>query len=207
MDSIRIVFVRHGRTVYNDLGAFSGRTDVPLTEEGVKLLRELKADSVYPDVERVYTSPAKRTKMTADIIFPDVPRKELYNLWEFDFGEKENTPVSEYEGSTLLKKWTEVAPEVDFCRDSETYLEAALRGKMAVTHIIRDCIYEGLSTVAVVSHAAFMRALFKHTLIPAAAAAEHRLLHNGHGLMIETDPELWFEAMKLRFICSVPVQK
>ena len=206
MNSLKICFIRHGRTEYNGIGAFSGRTDAPVTEEGIELLKKLKEECVYPDVGRVYTSPAKRTRMTAEILFPDVPKQELYDLWEFDFGDRENTVLSDYD-EAFLKRWYAVEPGIDFCRNSETYMEAALRGELAVSRIIRDCIYDGLEQVAVVAHGAIMRALFKYTLEPSQAAADRRRMVNGCGILVETDPELWFNSMKMRFISDVPFKK
>ncbi|MGW4200493.1 histidine phosphatase family protein [Streptomyces sp. NPDC004726] len=87
----RILLVRHGQTEWSLLGRHTGRTDIPLLEEGrrgAKLLGERLRRSPWsglPDVE-VRTSPLVRASQTCELAgFGD--RAEAWDaLMEWDYG-------------------------------------------------------------------------------------------------------------------------
>ncbi|MGV9270671.1 histidine phosphatase family protein [Kitasatospora sp. NPDC003701] len=90
----RIVLVRHGETEWSATGRHTGRTDIPLTEEGRAMARALGARLAkapwngLPDA-LVYTSPLDRAKETCALAgFGDraVDRPELL---EWDYGQYE----------------------------------------------------------------------------------------------------------------------
>ncbi|MET9617593.1 histidine phosphatase family protein [Kitasatospora indigofera] len=87
----RIVLVRHGETAWSATGRHTGRTDIPLTDEGRAMARALGARLAkapwngLPDA-LVYTSPLSRAKETGALAgFGDraVDRPELL---EWDYG-------------------------------------------------------------------------------------------------------------------------
>ncbi len=90
----RIVLVRHGETEWSATGRHTGRTDIPLTEDGRAMARALGARLAkapwngLPDA-LVYTSPLGRAKETCALAgFGDraVDRPELM---EWDYGRYE----------------------------------------------------------------------------------------------------------------------
>ncbi|MDH6126571.1 histidine phosphatase family protein [Kitasatospora sp. GP82] len=90
----RIVLVRHGETEWSATGRHTGRTDIPLTEEGRAMARALGARLAkapwngLPDAV-VYTSPLSRARETCELAgFGDraVDRPELM---EWDYGQYE----------------------------------------------------------------------------------------------------------------------
>ena len=50
---------------------YIGHTDVELSEEGVKQIKQMAPDYEYPEVDAVFSSPLKRCDKTAQLIFPD----------------------------------------------------------------------------------------------------------------------------------------
>ncbi|MFJ5234595.1 histidine phosphatase family protein [Kitasatospora sp. NPDC088391] len=90
----RIVLVRHGETSWSATGRHTGRTDVPLTEEGramARALGERLARAPWNGLPgaTVYTSPLSRARETAELAgFGDraVDRPELL---EWDYGQYE----------------------------------------------------------------------------------------------------------------------
>lgn len=93
-----LLFVRHGETISNIRGVLHGRTDVPLTENGIRQAR-LVAERLagLGGIHHLYTSPLLRARVTADTIAQRIalaPR--LHDgLRELDFGDLEGCTPQE----------------------------------------------------------------------------------------------------------------
>jgi broad specificity phosphatase PhoE len=92
----RILLVRHGQTDWSLTGRHTGRTDIPLTEEGRRTAR-LLGDRLHrapwrglagADVE-VRTSPLSRARETCDLVGLGERAKEWDTLLEWDYGRYE----------------------------------------------------------------------------------------------------------------------
>ncbi|GAA1904418.1 histidine phosphatase family protein [Streptantibioticus ferralitis] len=96
----RIVLVRHGQTEWAVNGRHTGRTDVPLTEEGRRTARLLGARlhrapwNGLPDVE-VRTSPLSRARETCELAGFGDRAKEWDTLMEWDYGAYEGLTPAE----------------------------------------------------------------------------------------------------------------
>jgi len=107
MNMKELILIRHGQTDANKNLLYCGSTDLPLNEEGVRLLREIRAEgklyrAVYENHETFRghngdhcsditfcTSGMLRAEQTLQILFGDVPHRVLPDFREFDFGEYE----------------------------------------------------------------------------------------------------------------------
>ena len=65
---MKIYLIRHGETDWNKLRRLQGQADIPLNEFGRQLARE--TDPALRDVpfDRIYTSPLKRARETAELV-------------------------------------------------------------------------------------------------------------------------------------------
>lgn len=97
----RLIFIRHGKTSGNLRGAYIGRTDEPLCNEGIKELEE----KAFPEADVVVSSPMKRCIQSADIIFHGVPKQIYDDLRECDFGDFENKNYAELNGDEDYQAW------------------------------------------------------------------------------------------------------
>ncbi|MCL2571871.1 MAG: histidine phosphatase family protein [Defluviitaleaceae bacterium] len=87
---MQIHIVRHGKTVANEQRLYCGATDLPLSENGITELKELKAQGIYPKhVDLYFTSGLMRTDETLDLLYGPVQRETLPQLMEYHFGEFE----------------------------------------------------------------------------------------------------------------------
>ncbi|MEU6172959.1 histidine phosphatase family protein [Streptantibioticus parmotrematis] len=90
----RLFLVRHGQTDWSRTGRHTGRTDVPLTEEGRRTARLLGARlhgtpwNGLPDAE-VRTSPLARAAATCELTGFGDRAKEWDTLMEWDYGAHE----------------------------------------------------------------------------------------------------------------------
>ena len=101
---IRLLLIRHGQTAGNLEKRYNGcRTDESLCRTG----REALAERSVPGngVEYIFTSPMKRCKETAEILFPGQQRRVLSTMWEMDFGHFEGKNHAELEGDPEYQAW------------------------------------------------------------------------------------------------------
>ena len=64
-----IYFVRHGQTDWNVLGKIQGHADIELNEMGIKQAEELREKFKNVKFDKVFCSPLKRARKTAEIIY------------------------------------------------------------------------------------------------------------------------------------------
>ncbi len=103
-----IIFLRHGATAGNLERRYIGRTDEPLCAIG----RAQAMAARGLDADFVFTSPARRTKETAQLAFPGCAHIEIPDLWETDFGTFEGKTADELAEDPDYRAWVD-----GFCKD------------------------------------------------------------------------------------------
>jgi len=66
-DKLRIAFIRHGPTQWNDEGRLQGRQDIPLSEAGRHKMAALRPPAGF-ELVRAYVSPLSRARETAQLL-------------------------------------------------------------------------------------------------------------------------------------------
>ncbi len=64
---MRIAFLRHGPTLWNAQGRIQGHTDIPLSNEGLAMMRALLPPAPFEQA-RVFASPSRRARQTAEAL-------------------------------------------------------------------------------------------------------------------------------------------
>ena len=95
MKTYKIHLIRHGKTAANAEGLYIGRTDLPLSPEGLRELLDLKKDYQYPGAARFFTSPLARCQQTLEVLYPGCQPETVAGLAECDFGEWDGRPIRE----------------------------------------------------------------------------------------------------------------
>ena len=86
--------VRHGETEWSRTGKHTSTTEVPLTEEGVRVATTLRERLAGVTFDLVLTSPRQRARRTAELAgFPDAVVDE--DLAEWDYGDYEGITTPE----------------------------------------------------------------------------------------------------------------
>jgi broad specificity phosphatase PhoE len=90
-----VLLVRHGETEWSRDGLHTGRTDVPLTEEGRRQARRLRDALASPRFERVLSSPLSRALETCRLAGLGDGAELHEELLEWDYGEYDGRTTGE----------------------------------------------------------------------------------------------------------------
>jgi probable phosphoglycerate mutase len=93
-----LILLRHGQTEWSAAGRHTGRTDIPLTANGVAdaaaLAPEVARRTADGRVAAVFASPAQRAQRTAELAGLTVTKTDP-DLWEWDYGGYEGITTAE----------------------------------------------------------------------------------------------------------------
>jgi broad specificity phosphatase PhoE/ribonuclease HI len=182
-DATRLVLVRHGETALTAQGRYSGRGDVPLSEQGEAqaMAAAGRVAGIARDVAAVVTSPLARCVRTAELIAAELGGVDvtvLPDLIECDFGVWEGLTFAE-----VRDRWPdEMAAWLDSASAAppggESFQAVAGRARHAVATVLRA--YPG-SVVVVVSHVSPIKLILRDALA-AGDAFLHRLFLDAAGV-------------------------
>jgi len=126
----QLYLVRHGETAWSISGQHTGRTDIPLTEQGERAAQELHARLQGLNFAKVFTSPLQRARQTSDLAGFGASAEADPNLMEWDYGDYEGRRTvdirAERPGWRLFE---------DGCPGGETLLEVATRADRVIARI------------------------------------------------------------------------
>jgi broad specificity phosphatase PhoE len=92
---MEIIIVRHGETEWSLAGRHTGRTDLPLTDEGRRRAALLAPELAGRSIQLVLCSPLRRARQTCELAgFSDVA-VVCDDLREWDYGEYEGMTTAE----------------------------------------------------------------------------------------------------------------
>ena len=148
-ENIRIYFVRHGETAWNEKDLICGTTDLPLTEKGrcqameaAEAIRQKLKEGAR--IDAIIHSPLLRAKETAACIHEvtGIPMREDGRLAEQDFGE--------FEGKTRLSDAFRASKR----RFADDYGggESLLRLAQRVYNLLDELLGEGDQAYLLVAH-------------------------------------------------------
>src|SRR5690242_17243258 len=92
--AVPLVAIRHAPTEWNAARRLQGRTDIPLSAEGMAAARRWRTDPGWSSF-RVLASPLRRAQETARLLFPTRDIALDPRLMEMDFGTWEGQSLAE----------------------------------------------------------------------------------------------------------------
>ena len=146
---VEIVLIRHGKTEGNKEKRYIGRTDQPLSEEGIAGIKENLGR--YPSVEKVYASPMKRTRQTAELIYPGQAPELVDGLREMDMGVFEGKNHAELKNRPSYILWVATRGKISI-PGGESMKDFGKRTMDAFTQVLGDMQAEGIKRSAFVAH-------------------------------------------------------
>lgn len=91
----QLLVIRHGETDWSRTGKHTGRTDIPLTDQGRDEARSAAATLVDWHIDRVYSSPLQRARETAELVGLAPPIEIDSSLVEWDYGDFEGVRTAD----------------------------------------------------------------------------------------------------------------
>jgi broad specificity phosphatase PhoE len=167
--SVQLVLVRHGETEWSRDGRHTGRTDLPLTEQG-----RAEAERVRPlldaySLARVLSSPLSRALETCRLVGLGDRAEQRDELLEWDYGEYEGMTTAEiHETNPDWALWR------DGCPQGEQPAEVGARADRLLGELTGE---EG--DVAVFGHGHMLRVLTARWLEFEPAAGARFVLDTG----------------------------
>jgi broad specificity phosphatase PhoE len=152
----KIVLARHGETMFNRTEIIMGRSDSPLTPEGVSAAKQVARLIEEQKIRTVFCSPLGRTRQSAAIYTEGMGLPILVRdaMAELSCGEWEGKPRSEVrDGVRLIREtWLDRPPGGESYSDGET----------RVAPFIQEITSENIHyPILVVGHASVNRVFLK----------------------------------------------
>lgn len=160
---MKIFITRHGATAGNlEKRYIGGKSDEPLCPQG---RADLVACRHYTDVEHVYTSGMRRTRETAEVLYPGARQTALTGLREMDFGIFEGKNWLELADHSVYSRWVKGGC-VDSCPAGESRQEFTDRCVDTFRHLITEQ-EQGIDALYLVVHGGTIMALLSTLAVPA----------------------------------------
>ena len=162
---MRFIFVRHGKTHFNEINLTQGWCDSPLSKVGIKQVEDISKQLEQYQIDKAYTSPLGRAVQTANIILKQQEIKPIYEecFKEVNFG------ILEGISTELVRKLNIESPnwlenlDMDYRPyEGEDIHDVILKHHEAFQEIIEDC--NDNETVLIVGHGCSLYGFIKSLL-------------------------------------------
>ena len=205
MKNYRLVVIRHGHTEGNETARYIGKTDIPLSKNGISEIENIAKEFEYPCVEKVYSSPTLRCIQTARILFPDTELVTLDGMRELDFGKFENKSVEELIDLPEYKEWLKGGLDND-AHGGETIREMIGRTVAAINDILEDMMSMEIYDAAVVTHSGIIMNMLSCFGLPRMEPMKFAC-DVGEGYVIAFNLQMWQTGGVFEIMGKVPVPK
>ncbi len=156
--SVRIIYVRHAESLWNPIGRYQGRLDPELSERGHRQAQLLAKVLKKYNPTALYSSPLKRTYMTAEYISKElnIPININTDIIEIDHGDWSGLLVDEVKEkySEMFRDWLYEPEKVQF-PNGENLEEVRKRVNKFQDEVLEK--HDG-ETIVAVSHTVPIRA-------------------------------------------------
>lgn len=201
MKTYKIYLIRHGLTEANEKGRYIGKTDLALTKESVKELKDLRASYTYPSASVIYSGPLKRCVQTAQILYPGREIQTVDNLTEYDFGDFEGKTGAELDGRPDFTAW--VSGKMPASPNGESNEDFQKRVLLGFNQIVVDLMRKGETSGAVIMHGGVMTTLLSACALPQRRAVEWGC-DAGFGYTLLVTPTLYQRSGVVEVIDLIP---
>ena len=204
MKTYKVHLLRHGATQANEDGRYIGRTDLPLSPEGLAQLLALKEKYDYPDAVRFFVSPLTRCRQTLQVLYPHSEPTVVDGLAECDFGDWEGKSIRELKADEHFLQWMEgTARDIPNGENAE---EFRARVCAAFEGIVNELIFSGDTEAVICTHGGVITMLMQLYSLPRLEPKEC-LAAAGQGFTLRITPSIWMNEPLAEALCIIPWEK
>ncbi len=204
MKTYKIHLIRHGKTAANAEGLYIGRTDLPLSPEGLRELLDLKKDYQYPGAARFFTSPLARCRQTLEVLYPGCQPETVAGLAECDFGEWDGRPIRELKNDEGFLRWMEgIQKEIPGGEDAQTFQKRVMT---AFEEVVQELMRSGDTEAVICTHGGVIMMLLMAYALPRLEMQECTA-ESGNGFTLRITPSIWMREPVAEVLCVIPWEK
>ncbi|QIK69059.1 histidine phosphatase family protein [Erysipelothrix sp. HDW6C] len=199
---MKIVLVRHGYTIGNDLGTYTGWSDTKLSEKGIEELHEYRETYAYPKTDRYYTSDLVRTIDTFKLIYGDeTPINESSPAFrEIHFGDYEDIRWDQIDNIPYNEVYIRNQPHVN----GETISQVALRIFGKLNAILDEMVVAREDSLTIVCHSGIVKT-FLMFLAPLSFDTFREIATpNGLGYIMDVDYDVVNKLVTMNNYIEIP---
>lgn len=203
MKSYQIHLIRHGETDANFKGQYVGISDIPLSNSGLKSLKDLDKRYKYPGAAVFFTSPLKRCIQTMNTLYPNINPIIIDGLKECNFGDWEGKTAKQLENDPKFKEWLNDSQNTS-PPNGENGMMFAHRVCSAFEKLVLSLMKSGTTQAVVVTHGGVIMTLLAAYGLPRTNPFDW-IVEPGHGYSIRITPWLWMRDMVCEVYSKIPV--
>lgn len=204
MKTYKIHLIRHGKTAANQQGLYIGRTDMPLSPEGLKELLTMKETMVYPGAARFYSAPLTRCKQTMEVLYPGVNMEIVEGLTECDFGDWEGKSIVELKNDPSFLQWMEGSGGQ--IPGGESTEEFSRRVCVTFEELVQKILRSGDTEAVICTHGGVIMMLMMAYALPKLQMGDC-VVNPGNGFTLRITPSVWMREPVAEALCMIPWEK
>ncbi len=201
MKTYKIHLLRHGMTAANTDGRYIGKTDLPLSPEGLAALLKLREDYRYPGGVRFFPSPLTRCRQTLEVLYPQCAPEVVDGLAECDFGAWEGKSIRDLKNDERFLQWME--GRIRDIPDGESTEDFRRRVCAAFEGVVNDLIHHGDTEAVVCTHGGVITLLMQLYSLPRLDPKDC-LAAAGEGFTLRVTPSVWASEPLAEALCVIP---
>ena len=204
MKSYTIHLIRHGITKGNEEGRYIGRTDLPLSENGVSQLKRLRRAGGYPQAQAYFTGPQKRCLETLRILYPESKPIVIDDFRECDFGDWEGKTAEEIAaGDSRFAEWISGGNGKMTPPHGEGGGAFMQRVCASFEKVAEGMMRSGVTSAVLVAPGGALMAILSAYGLPRAKFYDW-MTESGTGYSVRIMPELWMRSMAAEVYSKIP---
>lgn len=180
----RIHLIRHGATIADEQNLYCGKSDLPLSPNGVDGLHKLAAGGGYPAAQgcRIITSGMQRTNRTLEVLYGQLEWEEQPAFREIDYGAFELQSYEQLKNREDYQAWAAGDTAHNRCPGGESGEDVANRVHPAFAALLED----GRDTI-LMTHGGVIAAIMTDLFPNSMASRQEWQGEPGHGWSVTFD--------------------
>lgn len=201
MKTYKIHLLRHGLTDANEEGTYIGKTDLPLSPEGLRQLLEARETFVYPRATRFFSSPLMRCRQTLEVLYPGSQPTLCPDLSECDFGQWEGRRVADLKYDETFQRWVEGSQKDIPGGESAAAFQA--RVQRGFEALVQEVLRSRDTDAVLCTHGGVIMMILAAYGLPRREMKEW-LSAPGCGFTLRVTPSLWMREPVAEALCAIP---